>query len=274
MSFRSTFLFLCLFPSFLVHGQDNGNDDLEHKLGVKSGYMNFRMRDRSISSLLYKGSAVPIQLDYSHLGQKAQNNIYIMFGAGVSNLQASSLDGFKYRGDLGNFVDDTIGSLDHKTIRTSFYGIGYEVLGKLKSSGNGKLKAFLGGGLSLFELNQKFLSMYYTNSIKSSYTSLHVAGRLTYNVHAKHRFAYALSVPLISRINRQLTLEAGDPEEFKQWATFNQYFAFNNSLSYTFRFAHRWSLEAVYQFNYFQCSFPRKEQVAMESLTAGINFHF
>src|SRR5690606_7260657 len=115
MLYRFLFVSLFLHLTLSVTGQDNA--EFFNKVGLQIGYGGIRVRDQVISRHLYTGSGVPIQVEYAY-----ETDIYKMSASFLINtsdnsrLQTDILKGFSYKGDYGQSISDTVGSLDHRTI--------------------------------------------------------------------------------------------------------------------------------------------------------------
>jgi hypothetical protein len=258
--------------------QEKGQlEERYHRLGIKTGYSWLRTRDLTLSTFVYSGGGVPLQLEYNFQHPDFKMNLSAGFNIKDSvPLKNTTMNGFKYSGELGSFIDDTIGDLDHQTVNVRYVQFSSVFLGRLKFLHHEKWQIYLGGGISYYFLEKQFLSLEYTNYLEDRLLSFNLAASLGWNPGDRHQFQYVFHLPLLSRVSRQLSLESGTPDfyEYKKWTSLGSYFAVNNYFIYTFRFANRWSVEGTYQLMYLQCAFPRKEKLMMQSFTAGLNFHF
>lgn len=276
MSIRRLISILLLsFLVFVNLGYCQYGDDKvrKNKIGIRSGQAVFTLKDRVISNFVYNGSSAPFIADYTIYGNENQQKFSLSFVS--SDLKNDVYDGFSYTGELSkNRVDTT--PLKLATVETVFINTKYSYMSTIHTSNAGKYKFLVGGGFDYYLISKRFRSINFINSISDNITTLSFYGGTKFAPSERHTFEFALSLPLISRVNRILRLAAGDPGlyEFKKWVTINRMFGFNSSLNYNFRFAKRWSLEADYSFLYYQYPFPRKLQFAMHNVTGGLNFHF
>lgn len=268
IKFSSCLLLLLLLTTNLFAQERNNS------IGLKSGYMSYRMRDRVISNLGYNGNSTPFNIEAVFGGPVTISSLN--FTIASSMLSTSTNEGFTYSGDQGDFVDDVIDGLNHSQVKSSYINYNFKHMWKLDSLSNNKFHYFLGAGISNLDFKKRFLTLHYTDLLFDKVFSFDLVGTVIYKISSKHRLQYTFTLPVINKINR--TLFAQNAEQFenkyKKWGSFNNYLAFNSRLGYTYMLSRRFSLGANYDFNFLQISFPRKEQLATQSLTAALNFHF
>ena len=274
--FSICFIFF-LSASFLVLAQDDEELQFKHKLGIKTGYVNLRLRDKVISTYLYTGGGIPLELSHSFVNDKFKTNVFIKWNLNDSiNTRADILKGFTYAGDNGTFVNDTIGYLNNQRAQIRFFTIECSVLRQLNFLSMKNIKFYLGGGLNYYSSHKKFLTLFYTNTIYDKIFSINLMGSIEFQPALKHTFKFNFSIPPIMLINRNLALEDGEIPNISmtKWAFFSSNFKICNTIGYEYKFAKRWSLEASYIFDFVNVEFPRSEKIVYQSILGGINFLF
>ena len=272
-------LYLFLLVPALGFSQDAPleieEDDYYNKVGLKAGYTGFRFRDRVVSTFLYRGGSVPVEINYSYHTPDFKTIAALIFsGKSSVDFKTRALDGFTYAGPYGVSIKDTIDNLDHKTLRGNYSFLFIDMLWKLRSWDDDRLKLFLGASYSYQILSKKFLMLDNSNMITDRSNNFGVQGLLEFRPFRRHIFSLGISIPVVSYFDRNLNLQYGKERSYNEWTSWNKYFSFLSHVQYTFRFSRRFSLEANYRFNYYQVNFPRKEQTVSEMLTAGINYYF
>ena len=163
-------LVLIIKTSIVYCQEETGDyDENNNSVSLKTGYGAIRIKDRVISTFAYSGNSVPVQIDYYHTGSKIRfNTTYTLNASGTIEAVTPTLDGFSYKGDYGTSIENTIGTLDHKTIESKFYVFEMELLFKLAQLTN-KLTMFSGVSYNNIRMDKKYLMLEYTNNSNSKY---------------------------------------------------------------------------------------------------------
>lgn len=265
-----------IFNSF--NGKAQSFHEYNNKLSIKSGVNYFNLRDRVISSFNYKGSGVPVMLNYLSVGPKSRLNLSFEYIHSL-DIKTDILEDFSYSGSLGNFIEDTI---PYNTISSNFLVANIKYVQEVKEI-NDKLKLFVGGNVSWTNFPKHFINLYYYNTLLERIYSLHGRVNLEYSPSSKHLFAYSFSLPLLSYVDRTLyhintsyssSLAAEDRILNRKFASLNSFIGFNSELEYNFKITNRLVLELHYAFSYFQYKYPRKVQLGRNNLLMGLAYNF
>ncbi len=249
----------------------------KNKLGIKTGYVNLRLRDKVISTYLYTGAGIPLELSHSFTNEKIKTYASLKWNLNDSiNSNADILKGFTYAGENGTFVNDTIGYLNNQRAQIRFFTIDFNILKQLRLLQGENFKFYLGGGINYYASHKKFLTLFYTNTIYDKILSINLMGSVEFHPGLKHTFRFNFIIPPVMLINRNLFLEDAENSNtsITKLAFFPSNFKLCNNLSYEFKFAKRWSLEGNYIFEYLHVEFPRDEKIVYQSIVGGINFFF
>jgi hypothetical protein len=247
---RLTFFYLLLCSN--VFGQDSLTFKTQHFIALQSGYSRHIVRDDIISPIVYKGSQIPILLNYQLLAKKGQHSLSLYY----DYLKLTS-------------------SISIKTPYEAFYTKNYNAF--IEYSYNRKLHTFMSWNTSLFAgagikslLNfrdhyfSNFTHYYSGEFIWSLDISFLIIKRFASFNNNNISFRYSMSIFAYDLLNylynanvaKTLSTEANHNSSFdlintNRLVTINKYFEFQTELTYV-KFINKYlGLELKHYFQYY-----------------------
>jgi len=240
-----------------------------HKLSLGTGWAGSTLKDKVISSYIYKKNGIPILLEYNYKGYHSFMGVrvYMLF----NKLKTDENKGFAYKGDLGNFVPDKINGLTHSQVSCfTFQTRGY-VLGRIYM--DDRLSLGIGGFVQYDHVHKRFLVLSYENKLKEGFFSIGPQLMPVY-ISGPHEFQFALSASLLTVGARKLAPDEGSTTRVSGTSFLKEYMGVESRLTYSYSISQTIGVDFNYIFYYYQYSKPRKEQMAIQNLTAGLSFMF
>jgi hypothetical protein len=257
---------LLLFMTFAISskGQESFN-----KISFSTGLAGSTLKDRVISSYIYKKKSIPVTGEYSYKGYKS------FFGARFyflsSKLKTDENKGFSYSGDLGTFIPDKVSGLTQSQVNFLMFQTKVYALGRIYF--DDRFSLGLGGFAQYDIINKKFLVLDYVNKLKERFLSVGPQIMPVF-ISGQHEFQYALSASLFNIGSRNLTPEEGSGTKVSGASFFKNYFGLESRLTYSYSFSQNIGLDINYIFYYYQYKKPRKEQMVIQNLTLGLAIMF
>lgn len=258
--------FLLLFMAVAIHskGQESFN-----KISVSSGLAGSTLKDRVISTYIYKKKSIPVTGEYSYKGYKSFLGIRLYFLN--SKLKTDDNKGFSYSGDLGTFIPDKVNGLSQNQVNFLMFQTRAYYLGRIHF--DDRFSLGLGGYAQYDIINKKFLVLDYENKLKERFLSIGPQIMPVY-ISGQHEFQYALSASIFNTGSRKLTPEEGSGTKVSGASFFKNYFGVESRLTYSYSFSQNIGVDVNYIFYYYQYRKPRKEQMVIQNLTLGLTIMF
>ncbi len=151
--------FLLLFMAFAISskGQESFN-----KISVSSGLAGSTLKDKVISTYIYKKKGIPVIGEYSYKGYKSFLGLRLYFLK--SKLKTDENKGFSYSGDLGTFIPDKVNGLNQNQVNFLMFQTRAYYLARIHI--DDRFSLGLGGFAQYDIINKKFLVLDYENKLK------------------------------------------------------------------------------------------------------------
>ncbi|WP_156140534.1 hypothetical protein [Sporocytophaga myxococcoides] len=257
---------LLIFMTFAISskGQESFN-----KISVSSGLVGSTLKDRVISSYVYKKKSIPVTGEYSYKGYNSFLGARLYFLS--SKLKTDENKGFSYSGDLGTFIPDQVKGLTQSQVKFMMFQTRVYYLGRIHF--DDRFSLGLGGFAQFDVINKKFLVLDYENKLKDRFLSVGPQIMPVY-ISGQHEFQYALSASIFNTASRKLTPEEGEATKVSGASLFKNYFGLESRLTYSYSISQNIGFDINYIFYYYQYKEPRKEQMVIQSLTLGLAIMF
>jgi len=262
----SPIAFLLLLMTFAISskGQESFN-----KISVSSGLAGSTLKDKAISTYIYKKKSVPVTAEYSYKGYKSFLGIRLYMLS--SKLKTDENNGFSYSGDLGTFIPDKVNGLSQSQVNFFMFQPRGYYLGRIHF--DDRFSLGLGGFLQYDIINKKFLVLDYENKLNERFLSVGPQIMPVY-ISGQHEFQYALSASIFNTGSRKLTPEEGSGTRVSGTSLFKNYFGVESRLTYSYSFSQNIGIDVNYIFYYYEYKKPRKEQMVIQNVTVGLAIMF
>ncbi len=258
--------FLLLFMAFAISskGQESFN-----KISVSGGLAGSTLKDKVISTYIYKKKSIPVIGEYSYKGYKSLLGLRLYFLK--SKLKTDENKGFSYSGDLGTFIPDKVNGLNQSQVNFLMFQTRLYYLARIHI--DDRFSLGLGGFAQYDLINKKFLVLDYENKLKERFLSVGPQIMPVY-ISGQHEFQYALSASIFNIGSRTLTPEEGSGAKASGTSFFKNYFGVESRITYSYSFSQNIGIDINYIFYYYQFKKPRKEQMVIQNLTLGLAIMF